>query len=596
MDKTAFSATKHDKSTLNSGNQYTKDDQMSIEALNNTIENSLYAVERADTAVTSSNSAVSTANSANTKATNAVNTANSASTTANDAKTKSASAIATANTALSNSTEAIATANSTIEKANNAVSTANSANTKSDSAVTTSNNAMQTAESAESKVDGAVSTANAASSVANTAKTTADNAASVANTALSNSLKSIEDSESAVNTSNSAISKANQASTNANTALENSNTAKTNSESAVATATEAMATAQNALDKVTDGLGTTVWVNGDPVADFYADDKLDKNANAVSATKATKDSDGNQINTTYVKKVSGKDLSSNDFTDTLLTKLNGIAEGATKNSTTKNLTLNGGTALPVYATNTTAMSWYAPTAVGSNNQILKSNGSGAPTWINQSAITAGNASKVANALTFQNSASATDTFNGSGAKSLVGKVVDMFTPQTIGGVKTFSSSPILPTPTSTDNSKNGATTEFVKSQGYLTYNIGTNDINKWTVKEVTLASTTSSTTVPLSSTLITNYDANAIYEIIVYCEFNNTSNATDSKSFGAISSDVLGGSTSNTIPIIMNSSKIKSVKYYGGASIIIPAQKEVYVKSSAVDGCTFTLRGYRRIK
>lgn len=486
MAKTAFSATKHDKLTLNSGNQYTKDDQMSIEALNYTIENGFYAVEKADTAVTSSNSAVSTANSANTKAANAVNTANSASTTANDAKTKSESAIATANTALSNSTEAIATANSTIEKANNAVSTANSANTKSDSSVTTSNNALQTAESA------------------------------------------------------------------------------------VATATEAKETAQNALDKVTAGVGTTVWVNGDPVADFYADTKVNVET--------------------------GKSLSSNDFTDGLLNKLNGIAEGATKNSTTKNLTLNGGTALPVYATNTTAMSWYAPTAVGSNNQILKSNGSGAPSWINQSSITAGNASKVANALTFQNSASATDTFNGSGAKTLVGKVVDMFTAQTVAGVKTFSSSPILPTPTSTDSSTKGATTAFVKNQGYLTYDIGSSGINKWTMTEATLASTTASTTATLSSSLITNYNASAIYEIIVYCEFNNSSGATDSKSFGAISTDVLGGSTSNTIPILLNSSKVKSVRYYGGATIIIPAQKSVYVSASTVDGCTFTLRGYRRIK
>ena len=41
MAKTPFSATKHDKSTLNSGNQYTKDDQMSIEALNYMIENGL---------------------------------------------------------------------------------------------------------------------------------------------------------------------------------------------------------------------------------------------------------------------------------------------------------------------------------------------------------------------------------------------------------------------------------------------------------------------------------------------------------------------------------------------------------------------------
>lgn len=42
--------------------------------------------------------------------------------------------------------------------------------------------------------------------------------------------------------------------------------------------------------------------------------------------------------------------------------------------------------------------------------------------------------------------------------------------QTIAGVKTFSSSPVLPTPITQDNSTNGATTAFVKAQGYITGN------------------------------------------------------------------------------------------------------------------------------
>lgn len=209
MAKTAFSATKHDKSTLNSGNQYTKDDQMSIEALNNTIENSLYAVERADTAVTSSNSAVSTANSANTKATNAVNTANTASTTANDAKTKSESALATANTALSNSTEAVTTANSTI-------SIANSANTKAENAVTTANSA------------------------------------------------------------------------------------NTKAENAVSTSDEAKRIAQDALNSATEGVGSQVTVGGEIVGIFDADTKLDKTANAVSATKAINDEYDRRIANSYI--------------------------------------------------------------------------------------------------------------------------------------------------------------------------------------------------------------------------------------------------------------------------------------------------------
>lgn len=40
--------------------------------------------------------------------------------------------------------------------------------------------------------------------------------------------------------------------------------------------------------------------------------------------------------------------------------------------------------------------------------------------------------------------------------------------ETIAGIKTFSSSPVLPTPASSDNSTSAATTAFVKAQGYAT--------------------------------------------------------------------------------------------------------------------------------
>ena len=51
-----------------------------------------------------------------------------------------------------------------------------------------------------------------------------------------------------------------------------------------------------------------------------------------------------------------------------------------------------------------------------------------------------------------------------------GAFVDLASDQTIGGAKTFSSSPVLPTPATGDNSTKGATTAFVKAQGYLTAN------------------------------------------------------------------------------------------------------------------------------
>lgn len=75
-------------------------------------------------------------------------------------------------------------------------------------------------------------------------------------------------------------------------------------------------------------------------------------------------------------------------------------------------------------------------------------------------------SKTTNTLTFQKSAKEIDTFNGSAAKTLVGKVVDMFTAQTIAGVKTFSSAPKTSvTLASTLNDGTLATTKWVRTTG-----------------------------------------------------------------------------------------------------------------------------------
>jgi hypothetical protein len=51
-----------------------------------------------------------------------------------------------------------------------------------------------------------------------------------------------------------------------------------------------------------------------------------------------------------------------------------------------------------------------------------------------------------------------------------GAFADLASDQTIGGAKTFSTSPIMPTPATADDSTKGATTAFVKAQGYLTGN------------------------------------------------------------------------------------------------------------------------------
>ncbi|MBQ6713155.1 MAG: hypothetical protein IJN28_05155 [Selenomonadales bacterium] len=82
-----------------------------------------------------------------------------------------------------------------------------------------------------------------------------------------------------------------------------------------------------------------------------------------------------------VDKVDGKGLSTNDFTTALLTKLNGIAEGATKveaSSTNGNIKING-TEKTVYKHPTGAGNTHLPTG-GTVGQVLRATGSGAGEW------------------------------------------------------------------------------------------------------------------------------------------------------------------------------------------------------------------------
>jgi hypothetical protein len=65
--------------------------------------------------------------------------------------------------------------------------------------------------------------------------------------------------------------------------------------------------------------------------------------------------------------------------------------------------------------------------------------------------------------------------SGGNATSIIpiggkGAFADLASDQTIGGAKTFSTAPIMPTPATGDDSTKAATTAFVKAQGYLTGN------------------------------------------------------------------------------------------------------------------------------
>ena len=100
---------------------------------------------------------------------------------------------------------------------------------------------------------------------------------------------------------------------------------------------------------------------------------LATNEDAVAALNAAI---GNKVD-----KVEGKGLSANDFTDALLNKLNGIAEGATKteaSSTNGNIKING-VETKVYTHPTGAGFEHLP-AGGNVGQVLRATGSGAGAW------------------------------------------------------------------------------------------------------------------------------------------------------------------------------------------------------------------------
>ena len=100
---------------------------------------------------------------------------------------------------------------------------------------------------------------------------------------------------------------------------------------------------------------------------------LATNEDAVDALNAAI---GNKVD-----KVDGMGLSANDFTDALLAKLNGIAEGATKaeaSSTNGNIKING-VETKVYTHPTGAGFEHLP-AGGTAGQVLRATGSGAGAW------------------------------------------------------------------------------------------------------------------------------------------------------------------------------------------------------------------------
>ena len=118
------------------------------------------------------------------------------------------------------------------------------------------------------------------------------------------------------------------------------------------------------------GSGTTshIYLNVEDLADVYTPGNgIDiSDANVVSAKVVA--SNGLSVDDNGIKMAVASASANGAMTSAMVTKLNGIDTGATANT----ITLNG--------TATKTPSFYAPTTAGDKDQILVSNGSGAPTW------------------------------------------------------------------------------------------------------------------------------------------------------------------------------------------------------------------------
>lgn len=164
---------------------------------------------------------------------------------------------------------------------------------------TKANEALQKAIQAVANAIEAISTANTAITASNTALSTANTAISTANTALSSA-------NSAVETASNAVSTANSANTTAN---------------------EAKSTAQEALDQVVAGLGTKVYRDTQLLTTLDIkpiEDDIAGNTTAINNEATTRANAVTALDNAKVDKVTGKQLSTEDFTTAEKTKLAGL--------------------------------------------------------------------------------------------------------------------------------------------------------------------------------------------------------------------------------------------------------------------------------
>ena len=146
----------------------------------------------------------------------------------------------------------------------------------------------------------------------------------------------------------------------------------------IASEIQSVAAAGITMEQVQAAIDTeiTALIDGAPEARDTLKELADCLATNESAVDALNAAIGNKVD-----KVAGKGLSANDFTDALLSKLNGIAAGATKteaSSTNGYIKINGAET-KVYTHPTGAGSEHLPSG-GTVGQVLRATGSGAGAW------------------------------------------------------------------------------------------------------------------------------------------------------------------------------------------------------------------------
>jgi DNA polymerase III alpha subunit (gram-positive type) len=422
------------------------------QALSELGQESSQAEEKAEEAIRIANAASETADQAVATATQAQTTANSALTTAQSAQSTASQAVQTAQSAQT-------TAQSAVQTAQNAVSTAQSAVTAAQSAQTAAENAESNAADAASAAESSASSASAAQTAAETAQTDANTAAALATQAQEAAARS---AQSAAESAQSVAASARQ----------------------IGEIISSTLPIQSAGIHLLDG----ALIDGDGIYSAFVDYIAGLYESDPTAAYFTDETSWQTAVTTYG--VCGKFVYDSVNETVRLPKITGIVEGTTDLTALGDLIqaglpniegyfrarLNNGGYYAGIANG--AGAFYGDGVDGNNVTNVSGYQTGYKSEFNfdasRSSAIYGNSTTVQpqtiKTLVYIVVATVTKTDIQVDIDNIVTDLnnkidtvnaVDIFSAQTITGVKTFTSSPIVPTPAAGDDSTKVATTAFV---------------------------------------------------------------------------------------------------------------------------------------